>query len=206
MPKVTDEHRAVRRQQILGATLRCVAAEGFHRTTMADVIRESGLSAGAVYGYFRSKDELILAIAELGLGLMQAELADLTGRDPVPTPEEVTAHVARSIVARAEREEVDLTRVLVAAWAEAVRDESVRLVVGERVRGLRVRYGQLVALQQAAGLIDPAADTEHVAQVLVGMMPGFILQRLVLQDVDPQGYADGLAALRRPVPRPDSGS
>ena len=64
MPRVSDEHRASRREQILAAGWRCVAREGFHKTSMADVIRESGLSAGAVYPYFRSKDEIIAAIAE----------------------------------------------------------------------------------------------------------------------------------------------
>ncbi len=38
--------------------------QGFHKTTMADVIRESGLSAGAVYGYFKSKEEIVAAIAD----------------------------------------------------------------------------------------------------------------------------------------------
>lgn len=202
MPKVTDEHRAARRQQILAATLRCVAVEGFHRTTMADVIRESGLSAGAVYGYFKSKDELILAIAEFGLGLMEAEVGALTARDPVPSPEEVTEHLAGAVVTQAEAGDVDITRVLVAVWAEAVRDENVRAIVSERIRYLRDRYARLVRVQQDAGLIDPAADPEHLTQVLVGMMPGFILQRLVLQDVEPAGYAEGLAALRRPAAPP----
>ena len=62
MPRVTDEHRAARREQILSAAIACVAEEGFHKTTMAHVIQRSGLSAGAVYGYFRGKDEIIGAM------------------------------------------------------------------------------------------------------------------------------------------------
>ena len=59
MPKVTEEHVEARRRQILSAALRCFAREGFHRTTMQDIFREADLSPGAVYSYFKGKDELI---------------------------------------------------------------------------------------------------------------------------------------------------
>ncbi len=68
MPKVSEEHRAARRDQILAAAVQCVAREGFHKTTMSHVIAESGLSAGAVYGYFKGKNEIIKAIADLAIG------------------------------------------------------------------------------------------------------------------------------------------
>src|SRR3954453_3003315 len=42
VPKVSDEHRAARREQILGAAAGCVARQGFHRMTMADVISAAG--------------------------------------------------------------------------------------------------------------------------------------------------------------------
>ena len=80
MPKVSDEHRAARRKQIVDAGRHCVADQGFHKTTMSDVIRESGLSAGAVYGYFRSKDEILAAIADDALG----NVDEIFGKPPDP--------------------------------------------------------------------------------------------------------------------------
>src|SRR5687768_8974370 len=62
MPKVTEEHVGARRRQILAAALRCFARHGFHRTTMQDIFREADLSPGAVYSYFKGKDDLIVAI------------------------------------------------------------------------------------------------------------------------------------------------
>ena len=62
MPKVTEAHRESRREQILIAAWKCFSRKGFHSTSMADVIKEAGLSAGAVYLYFRSKDEIIVAV------------------------------------------------------------------------------------------------------------------------------------------------
>src|SRR5439155_27220533 len=64
MPRVSEAHLAARRQQILDAALTCFRRNGFHTTSMHDVIAEAGLSVGAVYRYFRSKNEIIAAIVD----------------------------------------------------------------------------------------------------------------------------------------------
>ena len=64
MPKVSQEHLDARRRQILDAAIECFSEQGFHRATMHDIVQRSGLSAGAIYRYFESKDELIQAIID----------------------------------------------------------------------------------------------------------------------------------------------
>src|SRR5579871_1553404 len=64
MPKITEAKRDARRQQILDAALRCFARDGFHNTTTADIVRESGVSQGALYLYFATKEDIILALAD----------------------------------------------------------------------------------------------------------------------------------------------
>ena len=56
MPKVSDAYLAARRRQILDAAAACFARDGFHRTSMQDIVRESGISAGLVYRYFAGKE------------------------------------------------------------------------------------------------------------------------------------------------------
>ena len=67
MPKVSQEHRDARRAQILRAAAACFERKGYQRTTMADIIRESGLSAGAIYVYFTGKQDIVRAVAEESL-------------------------------------------------------------------------------------------------------------------------------------------
>jgi AcrR family transcriptional regulator len=64
MPKLKPETQAARREHILDAAELCFARHGFHRTTMQDICREAGVSAGALYVYFSSKEQLIAGIAE----------------------------------------------------------------------------------------------------------------------------------------------
>src|ERR1700709_1034510 len=64
MPKVSDAHRQARRDQILTAAPRRFEPRRFHATSMQEVFREAGMSSGAFYLHFPSKDDLIVAIAE----------------------------------------------------------------------------------------------------------------------------------------------
>lgn len=195
MPRVSDEHRAARREHILRAAMVRVSQEGFHKTTMAHVIEESGLSAGAVYGYFRGKDEIIAAIAEQVLGLVGHALDELLAQERTPSVAQMVEHLARTAAAQAEAQQVDLTRVVVAAWAEAVRDTQVRAIAAPLIAQIRHRVGDLVARLQAEGRWDPQADPSAVSTAALGLIPGFILQRLILGDVDADSYGAAVALL-----------
>src|SRR4051794_10313732 len=83
MPRVTPAHEREVRDRIVRASLRVFAEKGFDRATMQDVVRASGLSVGAIYTYFRSKDELILAgcdlITDQEVGELRERLAAIDG-------------------------------------------------------------------------------------------------------------------------------
>ena len=64
MPKISQSRREARRRDILEAALARFAENGFQPTGMADIVRRSGMSYGAVYGYFHSKDDIIEALAD----------------------------------------------------------------------------------------------------------------------------------------------
>lgn len=61
---VSDEAKEQRREMILGAAKRVFARKGYHATTIADVARTAGISYGAVYWYFESKDALFHALMD----------------------------------------------------------------------------------------------------------------------------------------------
>ncbi len=64
MPKIAEETRAARREQIIAAAVACFARAGYHATTMADVAAQAGVSKGTPYLYFESKEALFLALHE----------------------------------------------------------------------------------------------------------------------------------------------
>lgn len=74
MPRLTPERREARRAEILAAARRCFSRDGFHQTSMPDIADEAGLSAGAAYRYFSSKEDIIIEIAGQAFAAMFAPL------------------------------------------------------------------------------------------------------------------------------------
>lgn len=54
----------VRKKEILDAALQCFSTKGYHETRIDDIVRESGLTKGAIYWYFKGKRELFIALIE----------------------------------------------------------------------------------------------------------------------------------------------
>ena len=196
MPRLTEQRRAPRREQLIAAAVRCVAREGFHKTTMAAVIAESGMSAGAVYGYFSSKNDIIRAIADSVLGRMTEQLARLADNaTPVP-PVDALAAMLEQI--RELDQNGDVPRVAVQVWAEAGRDEAIAAIVRERMIRVRGVWCDLLTRARTEGLLSSDADPEAVAQVMLGAMVGFLQQHLLFGDVEPRSYARAFRALAAP--------
>lgn len=195
MPRVTDEHREQRRQQILDAARRCFARDGFHQTSMTDLLDEAGLSAGAFYRYFRSKDEVIVLIAEQGLGHLGAILDRLATSGDAISLGEIVSEIARGM-ARADRGE--LSHQLPAAvqgWGEALRNEALRASVRAGFDAAHARLVKVIATSQAAGGIRADLDPHLGARVALALVPGFILQLTVVGDIDAEGFADAAIAV-----------
>jgi AcrR family transcriptional regulator len=64
MPRITRARADARRHQIIEAALTCFARKGFHKTTMQDVVEQSGLSPGSIYCHFAGKQDIIVAVVE----------------------------------------------------------------------------------------------------------------------------------------------
>lgn len=195
MPKVSDAYRAARREEIAVAALRAVVRRGFANVTMADVIEESGLSAGAIYSNFTDKAELARFMARVLIGdRVQAAAEDAAGTAAPPSPSELLARVLESL----ERDRVPLG-VLLQLWATATVDPSLRVVVMETAAGLRasMRAGVLRwVAHRHPDVEDPDAIADRTALAMMGIAQGYIARAALLDLHDPRGYlADAREAL-----------
>jgi AcrR family transcriptional regulator len=193
MPKVSDAHRAARRRQILDAASRRFTSNGFHATSMQDILSEAELSAGAVYRYFPSKSAIVAAIAEETVGEIIRAIEEITGAEPVPSVEEAMARALA--VADAYTGPRGVARLAVQVWAESLRDPALADFVAETYGRIRARFVEFARRAQAAGKLPADADPRQVGAVLFGMVPGYILQRLLVGGVDAATYEAGLRAL-----------
>lgn len=195
MPRVSSEHLAARRGQIVSAALVCFSRNGFHATTMADVIEESGVSAGAVYRYFRGKEELVEAIAERALGAAGHALAELLADDETPDPADAVAHVVDALDAAAAAGPVDLRRVTLLAWAEALRAPGVHRAAAAAQTRLRRGLEQVVVEAQRTGRLPASLDVGAAGQLLQSLVVGRLVQQLVAPDVDAGSFGEAVWTL-----------
>ncbi|MGH3132318.1 MAG: TetR/AcrR family transcriptional regulator [Gaiellaceae bacterium] len=63
MPKISEERKAERREQILASARRCFAEHGYEGATVVRLEEAIGLSRGAIFNYFGSKEELFVELA-----------------------------------------------------------------------------------------------------------------------------------------------
>ncbi len=194
MPRVSAEHLTARREQILWAALRCFERSGFHATSMRDVVRESGLSAGAVYSYFPSKDDLVAAAVEPILTTVITALDEVVA-DGTAAPTDVVRTLVERIWPVATGGQVDYTRVAVTAWGEALRDPAVRRIAEGTYGTVRTRLGDIVAAWRDAGHLPGDTDARALAQVLFSVLVGLVLQHALLGDVDLQAYTGAVGLL-----------
>jgi AcrR family transcriptional regulator len=193
MPRVSQAHLDARRRQILDAARRCFVRNGFHATSMQDVLAEANLSAGAVYRYFRGKDEIIAAIAGEAVAEVAGALDTAFGADDPPPLDEVLG-AAFLAIERVDAEQ-GFARLALQVWGEAVRSPALAEMIRSEVRRVRDALARLVRVYQDRGLMAADAPAEQVAQVLVGLLPGFVFQHALLGDADPAAFRVGLRTL-----------
>ncbi|HEV3359243.1 MAG TPA: TetR/AcrR family transcriptional regulator [Pseudonocardiaceae bacterium] len=195
MPRLTDEVRAQRRRHVLTSAWSCFSRDGFHATSMDQIIAATGMSSSAVYGYFRSKDDLIDATVDEALGQLGELFAALLNTSPAPTPYEVFDALVGNIRSRMRNPDYDLSQLAMQAWVEALRRPHLAKRVAEFYRLVREHLYGLAQRWQEAGQLGPDADAASVAALLATLMPGMIVSEQLVDRVSPDQLIAGMAGL-----------
>ncbi|WP_407561178.1 TetR/AcrR family transcriptional regulator [Streptomyces sp. 184] len=200
MARVSQAHLDARRRQILDGARRCFTRNGFHATSMQDVFQETGLSSGAVYRYFRGKDELITAVAEEAFEWMREAFESATRDAPLRPLDEVVAGVlSRALDEQARRAGAErpgaFAELIVQVWSETLRSEALAVTLNTGYERMRETWGGVVVTYQEAGLLRADVPTDHVVRTLMALAQGFIVQRALFKDADSEMLRNGLRAL-----------
>jgi TetR/AcrR family transcriptional regulator, transcriptional repressor of aconitase len=185
MPKVSQEHLERRRQQILDAATDCFARHGFHATSMQEIFRASGLSAGAVYRYFPSKNSLIKAIAENVVNEVLTPAIDAISGQRLD-PADALASIA--VIFKPGGLRARTLPVSVQMWAESFRDPEM----ADLARDMIDRISKLLAQ-----VLPPGSPPEAV-RLIMAALQGFAVQSGVLEDVTPELVAAASRAFAAP--------
>lgn len=178
MPRLKpDTHRA-RREHILDAALRCFARGGFHATTMQTICREAGVSPGALYTYFDSKEALIAGLCERD----RAEFAERFARlaDARDFLESLMAIGEHYLI----EESVDKQRFVVEMGIEATRNPRIAEIFMSVDKFCNDSFEALFRRLQDEGRIAPRIDIPTLVRMFNVLGDGMFWRRAIDPSAD----------------------
>ncbi|WP_236795042.1 TetR/AcrR family transcriptional regulator [Amycolatopsis sp. GM8] len=175
MPRVTQAHLDARRQQIIDAARARFATHGFARTSMSDLVEASGLSTGAIYRYFKGKDQIVAAICEQGSQALPAELTAASVHD-------FLQHI------RTMAREEDHARLVAQIYAEAAVSPPLAALLRQQLDDLRNAVAALLPDHKPA-------EAGRIAEAFVAVCEGYSQQLAVRGDLDPAPFTAALVAI-----------
>ncbi len=158
MPSATE-------QKIIGAAVRLFASQGYDATSVQEIVTAAEVTKGALYHYFRAKDDLLFEIYRLLITSQAADLDSIIGRG-LSAAETVRAIMGSLVVSTAER--VDETAVFV---REMHRLGEVRMT---EFRAERRRYHEtflgVIEKGQADGEFSSTVPADTVVRIALGVV------------------------------------
>lgn len=181
MPRISEEDRVIRRQRLVDAAWRRLATSGYHETTVDAVCDEAGVSKGAFYGYFATKQDLFLALLDEETEALNRVAADLAERD-LSGAERVRRFTQAMLKVGDDPGRVQLRADL---WSALAGDPVVRNRFAEAVEDRRAVLREWITRSIRAGDLRIGEQRANaLASILIALADGLMLHRAV----DPRGF------------------
>lgn len=160
---------------------------------MADIIAESGLSAGAIYNHFKSKDEITVSVAaSLVRGRLLATMQEVQQDGRTLRPSEMIEIALTTIRDASIEGDTPLSQLIMQFWAEAAVNPAVLALMQEQMTAIKGSFIDPLRTwaRTSAGLTARRAArwADETIQVLIAIMSGYVIQRNVFPDFDESSY------------------
>src|SRR5881628_282389 len=163
----------LRREQIVRATIRCLARDGYAGLTMKKVARTAGVSQGILHYYFADKRAILVAALEMVMADLDRRVAAAQARGPRDPRARLRALITACL--RLATEAREFWVVFVEFWGEMMHDRRLREINAVWYDRMRRLIGAVVAQGVRAGLFR-RLDPLRAAAVILGLVDGVSLQ------------------------------
>lgn len=156
-----------RKSEILRAAAKCFAAKGVHQASMQEICDTAGISAGALYRYFESKEAIIVALADEERAENAELIAHLSAADDIV---DGLCEVVPEIIAVLRNEQYG--RLAIEIGAEATRNPVIAEVFERNESELRRALSDALERGQKCGAVDPALDVQAMVFLVLALFDG----------------------------------
>jgi AcrR family transcriptional regulator len=191
-PKVPKAYLEARRAEILGAASKCFMEKGFHNTTMQDIYKATNLSAGAVYNYFSSKEDIVVAAVKAFQEWSLSSITSLISENPHETIIKFIQFwlsiIKQNDISKRVSVELDF-------YSEATRNSSIREAVLKNQDATHAKLIELIKHNQRAGVFNAELDPLAIARAMMGMVFGIAIHKSLDPEVDLDTYGQVCEAM-----------
>ena len=176
MPKVSSEYEQAQRERILEGAAQSFADKGYRQTSIDEIARNLGISKGAVYIYFKSKEELFVAIFAQFLAEDRASL-DSCAVDNAPLQTRLEKVLDAFLASLFDAEPIR-ARLLPEFWTEATRLPVLQKLRNENKRLDRDLLVKLLQQGVATGEVRANLNITEVVEVILATCEGIVVNNL----------------------------
>lgn len=177
---VATRQAAAAREAILEAAPELIRIHGVAGMAISDLISRSGTSAGAIYHHFGSKQGLILEVAREAVS-RPITMVMQTPKSGELAPWEVFGLALTRVV-----QDTPTAELLVQIWAGAAADPELAATLRTETSGVRAAVAAIIADWCVREGVEQ--DPMAVAEVLIGLVLGYAVQRALLPNFDQTRY------------------
>jgi AcrR family transcriptional regulator len=188
--------RPLRREQIVRATIRCLAREGYTRLTLKKVAREAGVSQGILHYYFGDKRSILVATLQTVMADLDRRVAGAQARGARDPGARLAALVAACLETAVRRREMWI--VFIEFWGEMMHDRRLAEINADLYARTRRLIGRLLADGVRTGRFRKV-DPLGTAALVLGLVDGVALQ--LTFDPEAFGVAEATRLVRRALDR-----
>jgi AcrR family transcriptional regulator len=174
---MTQQRAEETRSRILDAAVRKFSLAGYDNASVDDICSDAGVSKGAFYHHFPTKQAVFLALMQGWLGVIDMDMESVRA-GTVPETLVMMTNLLPGVFATAE----DRLPMFLEFWLQASRDENVWKAVIAPYRHYQEFFSKLIQDGVKEGSLKPV-DSQVAAQLVVSMAVGLVLQGVI----DPHG-------------------
>ncbi|PWH17090.1 MAG: hypothetical protein DDG60_02915 [Anaerolineae bacterium] len=167
------------RTHLLEAALRRFASVGYNAASVDDICAAAGVSKGAFYHHFPSKQALFLALLNAWLETIDSGFQAVR-QETVPETLRAFTGLLPAIFAAADGH----LPMFLEFWLQASRDETVWQATIAPYQRYQQYFTTLIQQGQTEGSLRPELDAPAAAKTIVGLAIGLLLQRLLTDDAN----------------------
>ena len=172
-PCTRAERRERQVERILAAAKACFVRSGFQGASMQEICTEAGMSPGALYRYFASKEAIIAAICEADRREDAALFEGVAARADV-----IEGLVFGAMTHIRHIQETDAAPLFAMICAESVRNGAVQSTCRDHVEQVEAMIRGYLGRAVQSGEIDPPVELDVVVPVLMAIVHGMALNDL----------------------------